>query len=269
MPTINGETELYGIMGKPVTHSLSPAMHNHAFTVLGLNKVYLPFEVDDVEAALNGFRALGVRGVSVTIPYKQSIIPFLDSIDPVAEKIGAVNTLVLRDHKIYGLNTDWIGANQALEEKTPLEGSTILLLGAGGSARAIGFGLKDAGATIILASRTPATGKALAKNLGCTWLPLDQAGTVNSDALINATSVGMNSDESPMAAEALAGIPVVMDIVYSPLSTRLLQDALQQGCQTINGLSMLLYQGAAQFKLWTGLDAPLPIMEKVLRAQLG
>ncbi|MFH1216217.1 MAG: shikimate dehydrogenase [Pseudomonadota bacterium] len=268
---INGATELYGIMGNPVAHSLSPAMHNAAFAALGLNKAYLPFAVQDVGQAMTGLRALGIKGMSVTIPHKQAVLEYLDSLDPVAEKIGAVNTLVIDNNAIHGANTDWIGANRALSEKISLKGASVLLLGAGGSARAIGFGLLEAGASLTIASRTPEKGQALAKLLSCPWLPLAEAARATGDALVNATSIGMAPQQEllPIAREALADFGVVMDIVYVPLKTRLLQEAGQAGCQTIDGLAMLLYQGAAQFELWTGLQAPVEVMRQSLLTSLG
>lgn len=268
---INGATELYGIMGNPVAHSLSPAMHNGAFAALGLNKAYLPFVVQDVALAMTGLRALGIKGASVTIPHKQAVIPYLDTIDPVAEKIGAVNTLLIDHNGIHGANTDWLGANRALSEKIDLKGAAVLLLGAGGSARAIGFGLLEAGAALTIASRTPEKGQALAGLLGCPWLPLAEAAGAKAEALVNATSMGMGSQQEllPIAREALANFQVVMDIVYAPLETRLLQAARQAGCQTIDGLAMLLYQGAAQFELWTGRQAPVEVMRQSLLASLG
>ncbi len=266
---IKGSTELYGIIGNPVAHSLSPAMHNTAFQATGLDKAYVAFPVTDVQKALQGCLALGIKGLSVTIPHKQAVIEWLDTIDPVAEKIGAVNTLLFEDGKIHGMNTDWLGANQALSEKMDLQGSTVLVLGAGGSARAIGFGLQEAGATLILASRTPERGQALAAELTCAWHPLAEAGSIKADALVNATSVGMKPDTAmPVAADALANFKVVMDIVYAPLSTRLLQEAEKAGCDTIDGLAMLLYQGAAQFEAWTGRKPPLEVMKTALIAGL-
>ena len=268
---IDGTTELYGIMGKPVAHSLSPAMHNKAFGHLGLNKVYVPFPVRDVRPAMEGFRALQVRGVSVTIPHKQAVIPFLDAIDPVAEKIGAVNTLVISDDRIKGYNTDWLGANMALEHICKLADSDVLVLGAGGSARAIGFGLQERGARVILASRTPTRGRNLAFELGCPWHPLAEIEDLEVDALVNATSVGMHpqADAMPVAAEVLKKIPAVMDIVYAPLETRLLREARQAGCKTIDGTYMLLYQGAAQFELWHDIPAPVDVMQKELLSLLN
>lgn len=268
---IDGRTELYGIMGNPVAHSLSPAMHNAAFAALGLNKVYVPFPVTDVATALAGFRALGVRGASVTIPHKQAVMAHLDAIDPVAERIGAVNTLVINEGRITGYNTDWLGANRALAGEVELAGQTVLVLGAGGSARAIGFGLLEAGATVFLASRTPSSGQALAASLGCSWHPLAEAETLVADALVNATSVGMGAqrDATPMAAAALANFPVVMDIVYAPLATRLLREARAAGCRTVDGLAMLLHQGVAQSELWTGKAPPVAVMREQLLAGLA
>jgi shikimate dehydrogenase len=242
-------------------------MHNSAFEALGLNKVYVAFPATNAAKALAGCRALGVHGLSVTIPHKEEVLAHIDSIDPVAEKIGAVNTLVFdADKKIHGLNTDWIGANRALAEKLDLHGKRILLLGAGGSAKAIGFGLLEAGARVILASRTEGRVKTLAGILACDWIHLAEIDTVQADCLVNATSVGMRPLEnaSLVPAGSLGKFPLVMDIVYAPLETRLLREAKSAGCEVINGLSMLLHQGAAQFEAWTGQDAPVAVMRAAL-----
>lgn len=264
--TLSGTTELYGIIGNPVAHSLSPAMHNSAFAAAGLDKAYLAFPVTDVKQALRGCQALGIKGISVTIPHKQTVIDSLDTIDPVARQIGAVNTLLFKDNGIHGLNTDWIGANRALAEKMALAGSTVVILGAGGSARAIGFGLREAGAAIVLASRTPNKGQALATELHCDWYPLDDITALRTDALVNATAVGMAPyiDSTPVDTAILSKFKIVMDIVYAPLKTRLLVEADKAGCQTIDGLAMLLYQGAAQFEAWTGMPAPITVMKNAL-----
>jgi shikimate dehydrogenase len=263
---LDGETIIYGIMGKPVSHSLSPAMHNAAFQALGLNKVYVPFEVADVPRALDGFRAIGVGGVSVTIPHKKAVLNYLDNIDPVAQKIGAVNTLLIEDTHITGYNTDWIGANKALETIIDPSGSTILLLGAGGSARAIGFGLLEKGATVVIANRTLAKGRTLAEDLNCDCCPVEELNNLKVDALVNATSVGMTPDvdNTPVHRDILKNIPAVMDIVYSPSETRLLREAKEVGCKTIGGFYMLLFQGVAQFELWTGRKAPVEVMKETL-----
>ena len=267
---LDGATKIYGIMGKPVSHSLSPAMHNAAFQAKSLNRVYVAFEVTDVARALDGFRAIGVSGVSVTIPHKQAVIPHLDAIDPVAQKIGAVNTLLIEGLHIHGYNTDWIGANRALEMIVDLSASTVLVLGAGGSARAIGFGLQEKGATVIVANRTLAKGQALAKDLNCEFYPLDEIKDLKADALVNATSVGMtpNVDETLVPESVLENVPAVMDIVYSPLETRLLREAKKIGCKTVNGTYMLLFQGVAQFEIWTGRKAPVDVMREKLFCQL-
>lgn len=273
--TINGQTGLYGIIGNPVRHTLSPAMHNAAFAELGLNNIYLPFPVLDLEAGISGLKALGVKGVSVTIPYKEAVISLLDSIENVAQQIGAVNTIEIKEVDgqkfVYGSNTDWLGANRALADKVDLQGAQVVLLGAGGSARAIGFGLQQRGAAVILCSRTVARGQALATDLGCRWCSLDEVGSLHGDVLINATSVGMQPaiDCSPVPATILSRYQVVMDIVYAPLTTRLLRDAAAAGCQVINGLEMLLYQGAAQFELWTGKPAPVALMRQKLYEATG
>ena len=271
---IDGKTRLYGIMGNPVSHSLSPAMHNAAFGHVDSNSVYVAFEVavTDAARALDGYRSLGIRGVSVTIPFKQAVMPYLDSIDPVAEKIGAVNTLVLNERQhIHGYNTDWVGAMQALESVTDLPGKKVLVIGAGGSARAVGFGLREKGARIVLANRTQAKGQALARELDGECYPLSEIDKVHADALINTTSVGMtpNVADSPVAAALLSDIPAVMDIVYAPTETRLLREAKQAGCRTVDGRYMLLYQGVAQFELWTGGKAPVDVMRTALFERLS
>jgi shikimate dehydrogenase len=263
---IDGKTQLYGIVGKPVSHSLSPAMHNAAFQHCGLNKVYLAFEVDDMARAMVGLRSLGVCGVSVTMPHKQTVIPLLDTIDPIAEKIGAVNTLLIKDEKVNGYNTDWIGAIQALEMTADLHSATVLVLGAGGSARAIGFGLKEKGVKVLVANRTLAKGQALARDLDCECYPLAEISHLQVDALVNTTSVGMapNLDATPVPQAVLENIPAVMDIIYVPSETRLLREAREVGCKTVNGLYMLLYQGVAQFEIWTGCSAPVDLMREIL-----
>ena len=226
MTTINGSTEIYGIIGNPVAHSLSPVIHNSAFEALDLNKVYVAFHATDAEKALAGCRALNVRGLSVTIPHKESVLAHIDSMDPMAEKIGAVNTLVF----------------------------------------ALDVGLLEAGARVVLASRTESRLKTLAEKLGCDWINLADIDTVEADVLVNATSVGMRPLEtaSLVSADSLERFPLVMDIVYAPLETRLLREAGNAGCETVNGLAMLLYQGAAQFEAWTEKEAPLEVMRGAL-----
>lgn len=261
---ISARTLLYGVIGNPVRQSLSPIIHNGAFKRMGLNAAYLAFEVDDLHAAINGIRGLGVRGVSVTIPFKSEVISYLDQIDPIAEKIKAVNTIVNEKGKLIGYNTDWSGALEALEEKVDLKGRKALLLGAGGSARAIAYGLMERGCQVIISNRSLEKAVELAKEMGCLHWPLypfqDMDETkkcgreMGVDVVINSTSVGMSpqDDQSPFPKEALREGMTVMDIVYQPLRTKLLREAEERGCQTIEGLEMLAYQGATQLQIWTG-----------------
>lgn len=267
---INGKTKIYGIIGEPVSHSLSPIMHNAAFAKLGENRVYLPFPVQDVAAAIQGLKGLNIEGVSVTIPHKEAVMAHLDKIDPIAGKIGAVNTIKCeRQEKqtlLTGYNTDWLGAVRPLREITTLQGAVVVILGAGGSARAIGFGMLEAGAEIILCSRTPSRGKSLAEDLGCSWRPLEEVDSLQGQVLINATSVGMAPQQnlSPVSQNVVGRFDIVMDIVYAPLQTRLLCDAQEAGCKVVNGLEMLLYQGMSQFELWTGCKPPVEEMRRAL-----
>ncbi len=274
---VNGKTSLYGIIGNPVHHSLSPVMHNGAFAALSINGVYVPMPVQNVAEALTGLAALGFIGVSVTVPHKETVMEYLDEIDPVAKRIGAVNTLLFRSHPdsgtviSRGFNTDWLGSNLALAEQIKLPGSRVLILGAGGAAKAVGFGLVEAGAEVIVSNRSAGRGRDLADWLGCQFRPLDQLDGIQADGLVNTTSVGMepNTDAIPIDPQLLGNFRVVMDIVYAPLQTTLLKKAAAAGCRTIDGLSMLLYQGAVQFKIWTGKQPPQDVMRAALLAELA
>lgn len=251
---IDAQTKLYGIIGNPVCHSLSPTIHNGAFRRMGLNAVYLAFEVKDLKEAISGIRELGLRGVSVTLPFKNQIIPFLDNVEEVAGKIKAVNTLLHEGEKLTGYNTDWRGALEALEEKVDLNGKRVVLLGAGGAARAIGFALKTRACEVIISNRTRDRGVRLAKELRCVHQPLSSIEGVDANVIINATSAGMypNDEENLIPRKVLREGMTVMDIVYHPLQTKLLRKAEERGCQTINGLEMLARQGTRQLEIWTG-----------------
>jgi shikimate dehydrogenase len=267
---INGRTKVYGIIGNPVTHSLSPLMHNRAFAACKENRVYIPLPTADLHAAVEGLKAMHIDGASVTIPFKQQVIDLLDEIDPRAARIGAVNTvLVRRDRngaRLFGTNTDWLGSNRAILDHIELHGSRAVILGAGGAARGIGFGLLEAGAKVEIKSRSEAKGRLLATQLDCGWSPLQEPPEQEATILINATSVGMEPDSevSPIDQRLLDGYRVIMDIVYAPLETQLLKDGAARGCICINGLEMLLYQGVAQFELWTGLEAPVEVMRQAM-----
>lgn len=271
---IDAKTELYGVIGNPVRHSLSPIVHNGAFRRMGLNAVYLAFEVKYLKEGIDGIRGLGIRGVSVTLPFKTQVIPLLDEVEGLAGKIKAVNTVVNERGKLIGYNTDRHGAIEALEEKVDLKGKSVTLLGAGGAARAIGFGLKERGGHIIIANRSQDKGEALAKDLGCHYRPLSSIEELDGDVVINSTSAGMFPHEgSPLAKEVLKKGMTVMDIVYRPLQTKLLRDAVERDCSIINGLEMLAYQGAAQLEIWTGKATEIEPIKKdlrqVLEAEIG
>jgi shikimate dehydrogenase len=259
---INGHTRVYGILGRPVTHSLSPAMHNAAFRELGLNAAYVAFPVTDLVQAVAGIRGLAIGGASVTIPFKEEIIPLLDEIDPQAARMGAVNTVVNREGQLTGYNTDWLGAVAALQAKTGLRGEHVLILGAGGAARAIAFGVLAEGGRVTLTDVDEKKTAALARDLKVAAIPVTALDRCLATVLVNATPIGMapHTDEIPIAAELLGRFNLVMDIVYQPLETRLLREARARNCVTVDGLQMLIHQGAAQFELWTGRQAPLKIM---------
>ena len=267
---IDGATRVYGLLGRPVVHSLSPAMHNAAFREVGLNAVYVAFPVTDLASAVAGLRGLQIPGVSVTIPFKEEIIPLLDELDPQAARIGAVNTVVNRDGRLTGHNTDWLGALRALGEKTELSGKRVLILGAGGASRAIAFAILEKGGQAAVTDLDRDKALALARQLWVEVVAPDHLGEYPAEILINATPVGMEpkSAEIPIDPALLDRYRVVMDIVYKPLETRLLQEARSRGCQVIDGLRMLIHQGAAQFELWIGQSAPREIMARAAYSSL-
>ncbi len=262
-------TALCGIVLHPSGHTRSPGMHNAAFRALGLDAVYLAFDVPPaaLPAAVAGLRALGARHFAVSIPHKEAVMARLDLVDETARRIGAVNTVTLRDGRLVGSNTDWIGAVRALERETALAGRRAVVLGAGGTARAVVFGLRERGARIAVLNRTPERAAALARELGAdsSGSLADLAGMAH-DVLVNTTSVGLRSDASPVAPEALRAGSVVLDAVYDPERTRLLRDAEARGARTVSGKWMLVHQAAAQLELWTGLSAPIDVMAEAFDA---
>ena len=267
---IDQHTGLYGVIGNPVRHSLSPALHNAAFSATGLNAVYLAFETGDIEECLKGIRALGIKGASITIPFKTTVMPFLDEIDPLAKRIGAVNTIVNDSGRLKGYNTDAFGALKALEENVKLPGMTCLIIGAGGAARAIGFMLKEQDVAVSIVNRSRKRGEALAASLGCPFVPLDEISGTKGGLLVQTTSVGMypDIDQCPVPENILENGMVVMDIVYLPAETRLLNLARDRGCVIISGVDMFINQGAEQFRLWTDLDPPFASMRHALKEAL-
>ncbi len=267
---IDAYTRLYGIIGNPVRHSLSPAIHNGVFERMGVNAAYVAFEVSNLADAMAGVRALGVQGLSVTVPFKEEVIPFLDALEPTAEKIGAVNTIASEAGRLVGYNTDWFGAIEALQEKAELEGKMVLLLGAGGAARAIAFGLRQKGSRVAIWNRSPEKAKVLSEEMGCLHIPQLSAIDIPPDIIINATSAGMwpHTSQSPLPQSYLNSKMLVMDIVYTPLNTRLIREAEGQGCSVIDGLEMLAHQAVRQFEIWTGMKPSATQIKEDLRRAL-
>ena len=269
--SIDGETKIFGILGRPVAHSLSPVMHNAAFQHLGINAVYVAFPVTHLFQAVAGLRGLGIGGVSVTIPFKEEIIPLIDELDPQAARIGAVNTVVNRDGRLTGYNTDWLGAVTALTGKVSLKERHVLILGAGGASRAIAYGIIQAGGRVSLTDINALRAAALVHDLGAQAIPPDDLERCPATILVNATPVGMapNLDGIPINPDLLSRFEVVMDIVYQPLATRLLREAQARGAATIDGLQMLIHQATAQFELFSGQTAPAEVIAQAAYAALG
>ena len=261
---INDKTKISGLIGNPVLHSWSHVMHNSAFESLYINAVYLKFRVDKLEDFIRYFRKQNLLGFAVTIPHKTSVIDFLDEIDDAARAIGAVNTIVNQKGRLIGHNTDCEGAMQALGEKTELNGKKAVVLGAGGSARAIAFGLKQNNAEVLILNRTLENAKAIADDLKCSYGKIGKLGKMDYDILINTTPVGMHpkSNESPIPKKFIKKGSIVMDIVFNPFYTMLLKDAKSLGCITIPGIEMLIKGNVMQSRLWTGKQVSESLMRK-------
>jgi shikimate dehydrogenase len=238
-------------------------MHNAAFAELGIDARYVAFDVppDALADALHGARALGIRQLAISIPHKEAVLPLLDEVDETARTIGAVNTLTLRDGKYHGANTDWLGAVCALERAIPLEGTRAVVLGAGGTARAVTFGLLQRGAHVTVLNRTVARAAELVNELGA-----DSSGELAAlpdcewNVLVNTTPCGLREDVTPVPASAHRAGAVVLDAVYEPPETRLLREAAAAGARTVGGKWMLIEQAAVQLKLWTGKEAPREVL---------
>ncbi len=281
---LNPRIKIYLLIGDPVEKSLSPAMHNAVFKALGLNSVYIALRAPKQMLArmMTGVKAMAIAGLNVTVPHKITIIDMLDKIEESAKLIGAVNTVKNVGGKLVGFNTDGEGALQGLEQKTgKLTGKKVVLLGAGGAARAIAFSLAKVGAEISIANRTVSRARVLAstieksfgvsvKSLGLSRSELTKV-IKQADVLINATTVGMhpNVGQTLVTADMMHRGLVVNDIVYKPLETRLLREAKRAGARTVDGLGMLVHQGALSFEIWTGKRAPIKVMEAAARRELG
>ena len=272
--------KLFGVLGNPIEHSMSPLIHNDAFEKHSIDGVYLPFCVEDTELqqAVEGLKALGSGGFNVTVPFKSRILPYIDVLDDFANEVGAVNTVVIKDGQLYGYNTDGPGFVKGLLSLTErIEGKNVMIIGAGGAARGIYFALAQSGvAQLDLANRTVSSAEQLLA---------DYRGTIRSkamslveaerslgqyDIVIQTTSVGLaNGNASPLSLEELNQNAIVCDIIYNPLQTRILKEAKERGNKVQNGVDMFVYQGALAFELWTGVLPDTDRMKQFVLQQLG
>ncbi len=263
-------TRLYGVVGRDVTRSLSPAIHNAAFAACGIDAVYVPLQAEALDPFLEALPALGVSGFSVTRPFKVEVVQRLDQIDDIAAESGSVNTVTVERGALLGTSTDGAGVVLPLRKRISLKGSTVVIVGAGGAARAAALALAMQGAEVTLLARDPERAAEVATAVGCSLAPLDELASQRWDVLINATPLGGREavEESPVPASFHLPGSVVFDMVYDPPETRLLRDAAAAGCVTIGGLEMLLAQAAVQFETWTGERAPVEAMESAAVAAL-
>ena len=270
---ITSETELYGVIGYPVRHSLSPIFQNALLDYAGLNAVYLAFEVkpEDLSKAVQGFKAVGVKGINVTIPHKEAIMEYLDEIDPIAQKIGAVNTVKFENGKATGYNTDWIGFIKALKMLVPsVKGETVLVLGAGGASKAVIYALLHEEAEVFLWNRTKEKALNLVKKfndrLTAVDKPEDVVGKVK--VIVNTTSVGLKEDDPEIFDYSLITPEhVVVDIIYK--ETKLIKRAKEVGARYQDGLPMLLWQGIESFKIWNGCEVPYSVALRAVENYLN
>ncbi len=280
----SAKTQVYGVIGDPIEHSLSPTLQNAAFKELKRDCVFLAFKVKtgEVESAIRGMRGLGIRGLNVTMPHKEAVIAYLDEVDSTAKFLGSVNTILKDNGKLIGFSTDGIGALSALKENgVTLNGKKVLLLGGGGAAKTIAFALAKVVDELIILNRSPEKIMPLTKTLnrefniqvsdGLLAPSAIQKNLKNVDILINATSVGMHPDEEHSIVEPqwLRSDLTVMDIVYNPIETKLAKDAKKAGAEVISGVEMLIYQGAASFEIWAGHKAPVEVMRKAALTKLA
>ena len=267
---LRSRTHVYGVIGDPVGHSLSPLMQNAGFAARRVDAVYVPFLVRDLKDFLASVDPLGIRGFSITLPHKEKILRHLHDCDALAERIGAVNTVVVHgDGKLYGYNTDYVGVLQALEKRMPLAGSRVLIVGAGGAARAVAFALAQAGSAVCVTSRRPGRARALAKAVGGEPIARNRVRGEFFDAIVNATPVGMHpaTGTSPLEARDL-NCRLVFDTIYRPPVTKLLELAARRRIETVSGVEMFVAQGTAQWEIWTGERAPAAAMRRAVEKAL-
>lgn len=261
---------VYGVIGNPIAHSLSPLLHNTGFAARGMDAVYLPFLVTRLDDFLDAIPKLGVCGFSVTLPHKEAILKHLAECEPLAAEIGAVNTVVVRRNgSLYGCNTDYLGVLQALQRKLPIFGSRVLIFGAGGSARAAAFALARAGSEVAICARRHLAARALARAVGGEAVPRAALRAERFDAILNATPIGMHpqSGVSPLSPGEL-NCHLVMDLIYRPRRTKLLKLAAARGISVVSGVDMFLAQGFAQWKVWMEPRPPEAAMRRAVLAKL-
>jgi 3-dehydroquinate dehydratase/shikimate dehydrogenase len=278
---INAETEVYGVVADPIGHSLSPLIHNAAFAHFSLNKVYVPFRVprEDLGRFIDEAQALGIRGLSITIPHKEEVIKKLTQIDPAVHGIGAANTVVIDGAVRAGYNTDYHAAMLSLLEvmelspaaEKPLSGRTALVMGCGGAGMAITYGLLRRGAHVLVSDIAPRKAEVVAARFNCMAVDWADRHKANPDILVNSTPVGMhpNVDETPYEKHHLRPSMVVFDAVYNPENTLLIKDARSRNCTVVTGIEMFVRQACLQFKHFTGQDGPADLMRDVLRRTIG
>jgi 3-dehydroquinate dehydratase/shikimate dehydrogenase len=267
---VDAATRVYGVVGDPIAHSLSPAMMNAAFRRENLNAVYLALHAKTIGDLMQCVRDIPIHGLSVTMPYKTEILKYLDKTDPVTQKIGACNTVIRGgDAKLYGFNTDVAGVIRPLEQRLAITGSKFLVLGAGGAARAAVFGLKERGAEVYILNRTAAAAQKLAKQAKAKAIQKSQLAKLTFDAIINATPVGMKGEQDkPMISEKEMNTRYAFEMVYSPTETKFTKMARAKGIHVIPGIEMFVHQGARQFEIWTGKPAPFDEMQRVVQHAL-
>jgi shikimate dehydrogenase len=288
MSKITAKTKMCIIIGDPVEHSLSPKMHNAAYESIGIADQFVftaaKVKIEDIGKVAEAVRTMGIRGLTCTVPHKMEILKYLDEIDPIARKIGAVNTVVNNDGKLTGYNTDWMGTAiplmRAMKEDLNiknfetnfLQNKKVALIGAGGAARAMAYAVIEKGGDLKIFNRTIENAKKLADELGAKYESLEAMAEIESfDIIINSTTLGMGDlqDQTPVPDKYIRKCQIVFDAVYSPLKTRLLSEAAAKGVSVINGLEMLLYQGIAQFELYTGHTAPEAVMRQSIYDHFG
>jgi 3-dehydroquinate dehydratase/shikimate dehydrogenase len=266
---ITRRTRVYGVIGDPIGHSLSPLLHNTAFRARKFDAVFVPFLVRNLREFLGAMEGFGVAGLSVTIPHKETILRSLDDCDPLAARIGAVNTVVARGGgRLYGYNTDYVGVLRSLGRRMALAGSRVLLYGAGGAARAAAFALAQAGSIVCLSARRPERARALARAVGGQVVARAELAHEFFDAIVNCTPIGMHPKGSSPLGSAELNCRIVMDMVYRPRETELLRLARRKGIEIISGVEMFLAQGFAQYEIWTGERAPENAMRRAVVSAL-